>query len=215
MATPSLQLEFTIHILDLSTPEHRRTSKTLLDSQHKPTVHQLDRSDLSHEELLDILNAFDDENTFEELDLASLETISGGLGLPEALISSTFLMVMLSSASGLFADSMGAVNNTKVQDALNAGIGANIEQVRNDLAGHLLQETGEFDTQGFCGALGQTFLDSDNHTTSGDDLLSLGGTDVTRSITANGNTITVNYSTSGSGTISTTTMVSPAGGWCA
>ena len=124
-------------------------------------------------------------------------------------------MVMLSSASGLFADSMGAVNNTKVQDALNAGIGANIEQVRNDLAGHLLQETGEFDTQGFCGALGQTFLDSDNHTTSGDDLLSLGGTDVTRSITANGNTITVNYSTSGSGTISTTTMVSPAGGWCA
>ena len=59
MATPSLQLEFTIHILDLSTPEHRRTSKTLLDSQHKPTVHQLDRSDLSHEELLDILNAFE------------------------------------------------------------------------------------------------------------------------------------------------------------
>ena len=215
MATPSLQLEFTIHILDLSTPEHRRTSKTLLDSQHKPTVHQLDRSDLSHEELLDILNAFEDENTFEELDLDSLETISGGLGLPEAMISSTILMVMLSSASGLFADSMGAVNNTKVQDALNAGIGANIEEVRNDLAGHLLADTGEFTPGGSCGALGQTFLDSVNHTTSGDDLLSLGGTDVTRSITANGNTITVNYSTSGSGTISTTTMVSPAGGWCA
>ena len=215
MATPSLQLEFTIHILDLSTPEHRRTSKTLLDSQHKPTVHQLDRSDLSHEELLDILNAFEDENTFEELDLDSLETISGGLGLPEAMISSTILMVMLSSASGLFADSMGAVNNTKVQDALNAGIGANIEEVRNDLAGHLLADTGEFTPGGSCGALGQTFLDSVNHTTSGDDLLTLGGTDVTRSITADGNTITVNYSTSGSGTISTTTMVSPAGGWCA
>ena len=113
MATPSLQLEFTIHILDLSTPEHRRTSKTLLDCQHKPTVHQLDRSDLSHEELLDILNAFDDENTFEELDLDSLETISGGLGLPEALISSTILMVMLSSASGLFADSMGELTTQK------------------------------------------------------------------------------------------------------
>ena len=214
MAMPSLQLEFTIHILDLSTPEHRRTSKTLLDSQHKPTVHQLDRSDLNHEELLDILNAFEDENTFEELDLDSLETISGGLGLPEAMISSTILMVMLSSASGLFADSMGAVNNTKVQDALNAGIGANIEQVRNDLAGHLLAGTGEFTPGGACGALGQAFLDSDNHTTSGNDLLSLGGTDVTRSITSDGNTITLSYSTSGSGTISSTTMVSPAGGWC-
>ena len=214
MATPSLQLEFTIHILDLSTPEHRRTSKTLLDSQHKPTVHQLDRSDLNHEELLDILNAFEDENTFEELDLDSLETISGGLGLPEAMISSTILMVMLSSASGLFADSMGAVNNTKVQDALNAGIGANIEQVRNDLAGHLLAGTGEFTPGGACGALDQAFLDSDNHTTSGNDLLSLGGTDVTRSITSDGNTITLSYSTSGSGTISSTTMVSPAGGWC-
>lgn len=214
MASPSLQLEFKIHILDLSTPEHRRTSKTLLDSQHKPTVHQLDRSDLSHEELLDILNAFEDENTLEELDLDSLETIHGAFGLPESLISSTILMVMLSSASGLFADSMGAVNNTKVQDALNAGIGANIEEVRNDLAGHLLADTGEFTPGASCGALGQAFLDSDNHTTSSENLLTLGGTEVTRSITADGNTITVNYSTSGSGTISTTTMVSPAGGWC-
>ena len=36
-----------------------------MNGQHKPTVHQLDRSDLSHEELLDILNAGEQENTFE------------------------------------------------------------------------------------------------------------------------------------------------------
>ena len=83
MATPSLQLEFTIHILDLSTPEHRRTSKTLLDSQHKPTVHQLDRSDLNHEELLDILNAFEDENTFEELILTPLKRYPEGSDFPK------------------------------------------------------------------------------------------------------------------------------------
>ena len=211
-------LGFKIHILDLANDEHRQTTKSLITKETKPSIHQLDQSDLTHQQLLEIINSFEDESTLEELNLESLESISGGLGLPESLISSTILMIMVSSASGLFADSMGAINKTSVQDALNAGISANIEEVRNDLAGHLLNTTtGEYEP-GTTSNLGTTFLstysDEDTGLDGNQTTVTIGDQQLVRTITADGNTIEVTYSHDGeSSAIQRSTMVSPAAGW--
>jgi len=56
------------------------------------------------------------------------------------MVSSTILMAMVAGASGMFAGSMGAVNNSEIQDALNAGIHANIEQIRQEVSEHRFDE---------------------------------------------------------------------------
>ena len=112
---------------------------------------------------------------------------------------------------------MGAINKTSVQDALNAGISANIEEVRNDLAGHLLNTTtGEYEP-GTTSNLEQhfsTYSDEDTGLDGTQTTVTIGDQQLVRTITADSNTIEVTYSHDGeSSAIQRSTMVSPAAGW--
>ena len=135
-----------LHVVDLQDAAHRAHALKILNQDDLSSIHQLDESSLSRDALISALNAFVNEDESSELSLEELAQISGGVGIPEALVSSTILMAMVAGASGLFCDSMGAVSNSQIQDALNAGVSANIENVRNDLSNRFLNTgTGEYE----------------------------------------------------------------------
>ena len=171
---------------------------------------------ITREHLLNSLNAFENEYESSDLSLEELEELTGGLGLPEALVSSTILMTMVAGTSGLFTNGMNAVGNSSIQDALNAGIRADIESIRHDLSSHNLNDaTGTYSPTAEDGEIGQDFIDSLNledidewHQTREN----FGGQSVIRTIKADGNSITVTYSHSG-GVAHSTSMVAPAAGW--
>ena len=179
---------------------------------------QSDGVRLPSETLLKALNAFNNENENSELSLDELEQLNGGVGLPEALVSSTILMTMVAGASGLFTSGMTASGQSSIQDALNAGIRADIESIRHDLSSHNLDEaTGTYRPNAENGGIGQDFINAleleDIDGKPGTQTReSFGGESVIRTIEANGNSITVTYSHSGQ-QIQTTSMVSPASGW--
>ena len=211
-----------LHVVDLQDAAHRAHALKILNQDDLSSIHQLDGSSLSRDALLSALNAFVNEDESSELSLEELAQISGGVGIPEALVSSTILMAMVAGASGLFCDSMGAVSNSQIQDALNAGVSANIENVRNDLSNRFLNTgTGEYEPT-VSSNLGADFLstlsDDDGNSSNGSQSsLSIGNEVVQRTITADGNTIEITYThTDASGVISEiqgTTMISPASGW--
>ncbi len=214
-------LIITYQVLDLHDPEARSRIQQVLDGNHEHSFYQSDGSQLPNETLLQALNAFTDENEAADLTLEQLEDLSGGVGLPEALVSSTILMAMVAGACGCFADSMGAVQNSQVQDALNAGIHANIEQVRNDLASHDFNAlTGTYNPA-VASNIGQDFLDKsgyvddDPNTAGTQTIISIGGKNVIRNITAqDNNSISVEYTYEDTGsTVQSTSMVAPAAGW--
>ena len=128
-------LHLDLHILELQDRQQRLTLRGLLNEEHRMSMHGLDGEELEASSVREALLSFDDEQEIEELDLAELSTISGGVGLPEALVSSTILMVLVSQSSGLFADSMGGLSKSRVRDGLNASIAADIELVRNQVSG--------------------------------------------------------------------------------
>ena len=229
-------LTITYQSLDLRDPGARSTLQEVLNSDVESSFYQSDGSHLPSDTLLQALNAFTNEDEAEDLTLDQLEDLSGGVGLPEALVSSTILMAMVSGACGFFVNSMGAGNNSQFQDALNAEIHANIEEVRNDLANHDFNAaTGTYNPTAGTGQIGDAFLQDrmlndagDYNDVDGDPTnnvietnLSIGGETVTRIITAEGNSITVEYTysersgtTSGSTSrIQSTSMVAPAAGW--
>lgn len=225
----------TVHIsvLDLLNQEHRRQiHQALRHESQTASFHQRDGAALQEDVLLEALNAFSDETAAEHLSLDQLEALFGGVGLPEALVSSTILMAMVASASGLFADSMGAMQNSRMQDALNAGVNANIEQVREQLANYASSGNGEYNPLASeAGSLGEHFitteLDPDNkfgydHDNDGaaDGIRTtetIGGENVIRTVLWSGNSIEISYSHVGDdGTTSTvqgTSIVAPAAGW--
>ena len=225
----------TVHIsvLDLLNQEHRSQILQALRQESKaPSFHQSDGAELHEDLLLEALNAFNDESAAEDLSLDQLEALSGGVGLPEALVSSTILMAMVASASGLFADSMGAMQNSRMNDALNAGVNANIEQVREQLAGYASSGNGEYNPSASeAGSLGENFIttildptgsSSYDHDNDGTDdgiqtTENIGGEDVIRTVLWSGNSIEISYShVADDGTTTTvqgTSMVAPAAGW--
>lgn len=221
-------LTITYQVLDIRDPQHRSQIQDVLAIDVERSFYQPNGAVLPSDALLKALNAFSNEDETADLSLDQLEDLAGGVGLPEAMVSSTILMAMVSGACGCFANSMGAVSNSQIQDALNAGIHANIEQVRNDLAQHNFDEnTGTYNPT-VASDIGQNFLDNSGYTdkdgnaTNGIETeIQVGNETVNRIILADGNSITVTYtyeeqSGSSSGSTSTlreTTMVAPAAGW--
>ena len=211
-----------LQVVDLQDSADRAHALKVLKDDDFSSIHQLDGSSMSRDDLLSALNAFVNEDECSELSLEDLAQVSGGIGMPEALISSTILMAMVAGASGLFSNSIGAVNNSQIQDSLNAGVSANIENVRNDLSNRFLNtSTGEYEPN-VSSNLGADFLstlsDDDGNTSNGaQSSITIGDQVVQRSITADGNTIEITYThTDASGDTSevqSTTMVSPASGW--
>ncbi|OUU91294.1 MAG: hypothetical protein CBC35_09800 [Planctomycetes bacterium TMED75] len=206
-----------LHVMDLGDAKHRAHALQLLEGDTVGSIHQVDGSSLHRDTLLSALNAFTDENELTELSLDELAGLSGGVGLPEALVSSTILMAMVASASGVFSNSMSAVNQSQIQDSLNAGVNANIEEVRNDLASQFLNSsTGQYAPT--TSDLGADFLttmtDEDSAQDGVQTLLNVGGQQVQRTITADGHTIEISYThVAEAEQISSTTMISPAAGW--
>lgn len=212
-----------LHVMDLCDADHRIQVRNLLNGGESGSIHQLDGTSLNKEDLLSILNALPEENEAVELSLEDLADLSGGVGLPEALVSSTMLMAVVTGASGVFSSSMSAVGQSQIQDALNAGVNANIEEVRNDLASQFMDDaTGKFVGLPSSTDLGEAFINQDKYQNADQDLteagvqtlLDVGGEQVQRSIIANGHTIEISYThVSAAEQISSTTMVSPAAGW--
>ncbi len=216
-------------VLDLRDHADRSTLQNVLNGEAERFFYQASGAALPSDELLKALNAFSNEDECSDLSLEQLESLTGGVGLPEALVSSTILMAMVGGASGFFANSMGAVNNSQIQDALNAGIHANIEEVRNDLANHDFNAAiGTYSPTAASGGIGQDFINDSNYTDDDENpsngiqtQLSIAGETVNRIITPDGNSITIKYvyeekggTTSGStSTIQSTSMVAPAAGW--
>ena len=208
-----------LHVMDLCNTDQRTHVRKLLNGDKSGSIHQLDGSSLNKEDLLSILSALPEEDAAIELSLDDLADLSGGVGLPEALVSSTMLMAMVAGASGLFSSSMNAVNRSQIQDSLNAGVSANIENVRNDLSNHFLNtSTGEY-APTILTNLGAEFLknlsDNDGNSANGrQENFTIGDQVVRRTITADGNTIEISYTHLGTmEQIDSTTMVSPAAGW--
>ena len=208
-----------LHVMDLGDAKHRAHALQLLEGDTVGSIHQVDGSSLHRDTLLSALNAFTDENELTELSLDELAGLSGGVGLPEALVSSTILMAMVASASGVFSNSMSAVNQSQIQDSLNAAVTANVEEVRNDLASQFPQsDAGEYDLTALSSDLGAAFLttlaDEDSAQDGVQTLLNVGDQQVQRTITADGHTIEITYTHVGEAEqISSTTMISPAAGW--
>ena len=211
-------ISFQIQSVNLNDDSCRQMLHEALAGDNEIIFEQSDGVRLPSETLLKALNAFNNENENSELSLDELEQLNGGVGLPEALVSSTILMTMVAGASGLFTSGMTASGQSSIQDALNAGIRADIESIRHDLSTHNLDEaTGTYRPNAENGGIGQDFINAleleDIDGKPGTQTReSFGGESVIRTIEANGNSITVTYSHSGQ-QIQTTSMVSPATGW--
>ena len=209
---------FELHTIDLNQSSDRKTIHQAFSDQKELVFHRSDGISLSKSNLLQALNAFDNEDECADLSLAELEQLTGGVGLPEALVSSTILMTMVAGTSGLFSSGMNASGNSSIQDAINAGIRADIESIRHDLSNHNLDAaTGTYRPTAAAGGIGQEFIDSldlqDLDQRAGIQTQeAFGGETVIRTMKADGDSISVTYSHSGT-PMQNTSMVVPASGW--
>ena len=104
----SSSISITFQFIDLNKLSDRDWAKEKISATGEKSFHQIDGERLSTHDLLNALNAFDNENESSDLSIDQLEQITGGVGLPEALVSSTILMAMVAGASGMFVNSVGA-----------------------------------------------------------------------------------------------------------
>ena len=177
-----------------------------------------------------------DERVDVELSLEELEQLTGGVGLVDAMVSSSILMLIVSQSAGLFGQSMNAISEGRLRDGLNAAISADMELVRESVAdwasetsmGGQLTYAPDAATCD-AGTLGQALLaDPDSGLSTGTSTVSLSGVPtplqgitIERTITvdpSNSNLIHVSYSTSAESSMSVeqnTTLGTPAQGWCA
>ena len=226
-------LIITYQRLDLRDPDDRNQINQALNGNPEYSFHQSDGSLLPSAELLAALNAFTDENEAADLSLDELEQLSGGVGLPEALVSSTILMAMVAGASGSFVNSMGASSSSQIQDMLNAGIHSDIENVAtfiyhnqesNGTYSDTLQTYMEGGQQVEKGLdfINANYVDSDS-SLQGQEVIPVGSESVLRTMEADGNKITVTYTypwhlrqpdTGNRYVIQDITMVAPAAGLC-
>lgn len=190
---------------------------------------------VDHRQLNALLAPPQDEHDSVELSLEQLEELSGGVGLVDAMVSSSILMVIVSQSAGLFGNSMDALSNSKLRDGLNAAISADLELVRDEVSnwasgtsmdGQITYEPG--DAECSAGTLGEALLTAKSDVlpvASTLDLSSaptaLRGTTINRSISvdpSNKNLIHISYATADGSPISvnqSTTLATPAQGWCA
>ena len=212
-------ISITFQYINLSTTAERKLAEEALNSSKESSFHQINGERLSTHDLLNALNAFDNENDSSDLSIDQLEQITGGVGLPEALVSSTILMAMVAGASGMFVNSVGAVGDSQSQDLINTTIHSNIESVRHQLTNHNYNEaTGMYNPQVESGAIGEDFVQSLNLIDANPERsgiqtnLQIGNENVIRTIEADGNGITVTYRHGGND-VQSTSMVAPASGW--
>lgn len=210
---------FKLQTINLNQSSDRCIVQQALSDQKELVFHQTDGVSLPTSDLLQALNAFDNEDERADLSLDELEQLTGGVGLPEALVSSTVLMTMVAGTSGLFTNGMIAAGNSSIQDAINAGIRADIESIRHDVSKHNLNTaTGTYSPTAEEGGIGQEFIDSldlqdlDEREGGIQTQEDFGGETVIRTIRANGDSITVTYSHSGT-PMQNSSMVMPASGW--
>ena len=177
-----------------------------------------------------------DERVDVELSLEELEQVTGGVGLVDAMVSSSILMLIVSQSAGLFGQSMNALSEGRLRDGLNAAISADMELVRESVAdwasdtsmGGQLTYTPDAATCD-AGTLGQALLaDPNSGLSTGTSTVSLSGAptplqgiSIERTITvdpSNSNLIHVSYATSAGSSVAVeqnATLGTPAQGWCA
>jgi len=225
-------LHLDLHILELQDRQQRLTLRGLLSKEHPMSMHGLDGEEIDTSSLREALLSFDDEQGSEELDLAELSTISGGVTLPEAMVTSTLLMVLVSQSTGLFADSIDGLRKSRVRDGLNALIAEDIELVRHEVSKfRSSQASGQISfnptNSDASAGLGNNFLSEmgGNGSVLIEDLPNAGfpeyldGVTITRSISSDPDhphLIRVSYTTEGHDSVQTTNstdMVFPAQGW--
>lgn len=212
------------------------------EQAQKASLSQLQRSlglDAPHEiiraQLERLIANSADEHDDQELSLQDLEGLSGGVGLVDAMVSSSILMVIVSQSAGLFGNSMDALNKSTLRDGINGAISADIELVRHDVAswaqgdgldGQLRYEPDASACD--AGTLGQALLsDSSSGVTAGTTQVSLDsatnrlqGMTINRTISLdpeNSNLIRISYATADGSAINvnqSATLATPAQGWC-
>ena len=193
----------------------------------------LDKS-LLEEQLKKLLIQHSEELEDRELSLDELEDLGGGLGLVDAMVSSSILMVIATQSLGLVGNSMSAMGKGQMRDGLNAAINADLELVRHNVASWAKSTTSDGQNtynpnSSACdaGTLAAALLaDTNSGLESGTEPVSLAnaptklqGVTINRTIGVdpeNSNLIKISYSTAG-GSIDVeqnASMVTPAQGWC-
>jgi len=227
----TLTQDFELILLSTEDKNNHELSKKLQDNLSNDF---LDGS-LLEQHLQKLLIQDNEEFEDRELSLDELEDLGGGLGLVDAMVSSSILMVIATQSLGLIGDSMSAMGKSQMRDGLNAAINADLELVRHNVADWAKSTTSDGqltynpDT-GACdaGTLATALLaDTDSGLDSGTEVVSLGnaptklqGVTINRTISVdpdNSNLIKISYSTSG-GSIDVeqnASMITPAQGWCA
>ena len=150
------------------------------------------------------------------------------------MVSTCILMLIVTQSAGLFGTSLSALTKSTLRDGINGAISANIEQVRHDIADW--KKTATLDGQlqynpdpAICqaGTLGQALLTSSS-LSSGTTRVSLTnaptklqGVAINRTVSVdpdNSNLIRISYATADGSPIQvnqSTTLATPAQGWCA
>ena len=177
-----------------------------------------------------------DERLDVELSLEELEQLTGGVGLVDAMVSSSILMLIVSQSAGLFGQSMNALSKGRLRDGLNAAISADMELVRKSVAewasdtsmgGQLTYAPDPATCD--AGTLGQALLaDPSSGLSTGTSTVSLNGPptppqgiSIERTVAVdpnNPNLIHVSYATNAGSSMNVeqnATFATPAQGWCA
>ena len=181
-----------------------------------------------------LLSTHSEEFEDQELSLEELEDLGGGLGLVDAMVSSSILMVIATQSMGLMGDSMAAMGKSQMRDGLNAAISSDLELVRHNVAdwskstsvgGQLTYAPDSSACD--AGTLATALLsDTNSGLAIGTEQVSLAdaptklqGFTINRTISVdpdNSNLIRISYSTDG-GIINVeqkASMITPAQGWC-
>lgn len=177
-----------------------------------------------------------DETVDVELSLEELEQLTGGVGLVDAMVSSSVLMLIVSQSAGLFGQSMNALSKGRLRDSLNLAISADMELVRKSVAewasdtsmgGQLTYAPDPATCD--AGTLGQALLaDPSSGLSTGTSTVLLNGAptplqgiSIERTVAvdpSNPNLIHVSYATNAASSMKVeqnTTLATPAQGWCA
>ena len=226
----SLSQDFELILL----PTEDQSSQYLSDKLQANLASKFLDKSLLEEQLEKLLIQHSEELEDRELSLDELEDLGGGLGLVDAMVSSSILMVIATQSLGLVGNSMSAMGKGQMRDGLNAAINADLELVRHNVASWAKSTTSDGQNtynpnSSACdaGTLAAALLaDTNSGLESGTEPVSLAnaptklqGVTINRTIGVdpeNSNLIKISYSTAG-GSIDVeqnASMVTPAQGWC-
>ena len=226
----SLSQDFELILL----PTEGESSHYLSDKLQANLANKFLDKGLLEEQLEKLLIQHSEELEDRELSLDELEDLGGGLGLVDAMVSSSILMVIATQSLGLVGNSMSAMGKGQMRDGLNAAINADLELVRHNVASWAKSTTSDGQNtynpnSSACdaGTLAAALLaDTNSGLESGTEPVSLAnaptklqGVTINRTIGVdpeNSNLIKISYSTAG-GSIDVeqnASMVTPAQGWC-